>query len=305
MCLFQANARNQIVKFVQTQFKSLYADVLNLYSINMTISILGCGWLGMPLAERLIEMGFAVKGSTTSTEKLAGLAAKGIEAFLLKLDPELEGEGIEKFLDADLLFINVPPGLRMNSPDYYVSQLASLMNAVGESPIKNIIFISTTSVYPNINREVSEKDADKEHPLFKAEQFVLEQFGNERVTILRCGGLMGYDRIPAKYFAGKKGLTTGDIGVNYVHRDDVIGAVEAIIGDGVYGEILNVVAPEHPTRKAVYEKACLEHGYEMPEFVTPKEPHAFKIISPQRLLDVTGYEFKYANPLDFYYERRG
>jgi hypothetical protein len=26
-------------------------------------------------------------------------------------------------------------------------------------------------------------------------------------------------------------------------------------------------------------KFCREHNYEMPEFVTPKEPHDFKIIS--------------------------
>lgn len=270
----------------------------------MTIAILGCGWLGLPLAESFKTKGFIVKGSTTSAEKLTRLESLGIEPFLLNLNPEIEGKHSSGFFNSDLLFINIPPGLRVNSPNHYLNQLASLMKAAKSSPIKNIIFISTTSVYSELNREVAEADADEEHPLFKAEQFILQQFENSKVTILRCGGLMGYERIPAKYFAGKKGLTTGDLRVNYVHRDDVIGIVEAIIENNIWGETLNVVAPEHPTRKAVYEKACLEYGYEMPEFVSPQEPHDFKIISPQRLLDVTGYEFKYANPLDFYYERK-
>lgn len=269
----------------------------------MTISIIGCGWLGLPLGESLVKKGFTVKGSTTSTEKIDTIKAAGIQPFLLTIDPQLEGKNSEDFFDADLLFINIPPGLRFNSPDYYLEQLQSLMKAVNASRIKKIIFISTTSVYAELNRELSENDVDKEHPLYKAEQFVLENAKDKQITILRCGGLMGYDRIPAKYFAGKKGMTTGDIRVNYVHRDDVIGIVEMVINKDSWGETFNVVSSEHPTRQEVYEKACREHGYEMPEFVTAKEPHDFKIISPQKLLDETSYQFKYPNPLDFYYER--
>lgn len=45
------------------------------------ISILGCGWLGLPLAKALIENGFSVKGSTTSTDKLTALENDGITPF--------------------------------------------------------------------------------------------------------------------------------------------------------------------------------------------------------------------------------
>ncbi|MDP5122171.1 MAG: SDR family NAD(P)-dependent oxidoreductase, partial [Spirosomaceae bacterium] len=264
----------------------------------MTISILGCGWLGLPLAKSLVSKGFTVKGSTTSEGKIKELKAAKIQPFLLKLEPKIEGENVDEFFNSELLFINIPPGLRVNSADYYTQQLQSLMKAVNTSTVQKIIFISTTSVYSELNREVTEIDADQEHPLYKAEQFITQNAQNKQVTILRCGGLMGYERIPAKYFAGKKGLTTGDIRVNYVHRDDVIGIVEMIIEKEIYGETFNVVAPEHPTRKEVYEKACLEHNYEIPEFVTPKEPHDFKVISPKKLLGFTDYKFKYANPLD-------
>ena len=37
--------------------------------MNKNISILGCGWLGKPLVIKLIEEGFTVKGSTTTTRK--------------------------------------------------------------------------------------------------------------------------------------------------------------------------------------------------------------------------------------------
>ncbi len=51
----------------------------------MQISILGCGWLGVPLAESLIKKGFSIKGSTTSEEKIEILTKKGIEAFLISI----------------------------------------------------------------------------------------------------------------------------------------------------------------------------------------------------------------------------
>ena len=34
------------------------------------ISILGCGWLGLPLAKSLLAKGYKIKGSTTSESKL-------------------------------------------------------------------------------------------------------------------------------------------------------------------------------------------------------------------------------------------
>ncbi len=46
---------------------------------NQTVSILGCGWLGLPLAKALIKKGFIVKGSTTAEEHLEQLRTEGIE----------------------------------------------------------------------------------------------------------------------------------------------------------------------------------------------------------------------------------
>ena len=113
---------------------------------------------------------------------------------------------------------------------------------------------------------------------------------------------MGYERIPAKYVAGKTGLTTGEIPVNYIHRDDVIGVIEAFLQNpALWNNVYNVVAPLHPTRREVYLASCAPFGYEPPTFknggVTP-----FKIISSQKLQDALGYRFVYSNPLEFFYQ---
>ncbi len=268
------------------------------------ISILGCGWLGLPLGKSLVEKGYIVKGSTTNPEKLERIKVVGIEPFLLSLNPQIECVNVDNYLNVNTLLINIPPKIRLNKSEAHLEQIQNLIEAIKNSPIQNIIYVSSTSVYPELNREVFEEDVinpeqSASEILVKAENLLKTNFQN--LTILRCGGLMGYDRIPAKYFSGWKGLTTGNIPVNFVHRDDVIGVIELILEKQIGGEVFNVVSPQHPIRKEIYTKNCKELGFELPEFIEPTEPQPYKIISPKKLIEKTGYQFIYANPLDFSY----
>ena len=77
-----------------------------------SISILGCGWLGFPLAQSLVSEGFKVNGSTQTESKLTQLTEAGIHAFHLRLSPhEIQGD-IAHFLQSDILILNIPPGRR-------------------------------------------------------------------------------------------------------------------------------------------------------------------------------------------------
>ena len=44
----------------------------------MKIAVVGCGWLGFPLAKNFVELGNTVIGTTTSSEKLSDLQEAGI-----------------------------------------------------------------------------------------------------------------------------------------------------------------------------------------------------------------------------------
>ena len=136
------------------------------------------------------------------------------------------------------------------------------------------------------------------HTLIKVENLLKTLSRN--VTILRCGGLMGGERIPAKYFAGKT-INTGKIPVNYVHQEDVIQIITMILEQGFWNETFNIVSPEHPIREDIYLKNCEELGFQKPIFEEPSEEIPFKIISPQKLIQQTGYGFIYNNPLIFKY----
>ena len=271
----------------------------------MKISILGCGWLGFSLAQSLEKQGHKVKGSTTRLEKLSELRQAGIEPLWLQLTPEPKGIGWDYLLDCDVLIVNIPPRLERAGIEFHPAQIRNLVNLIKESSLQQVIYVSSTSVYPDLNREVNEEDVTNPSQSASPALVEVEQLiqGLSRSTlILRCGGLMGYERIPAKYVAGKTGLTTGEIPVNYIHRDDVIGVIEAFLQNpALWNNVYNVVAPLHPTRREVYLASCAPFGYEPPTFknggVTP-----FKIISSQKLQDALGYRFVYSNPLEFFYQ---
>jgi predicted dinucleotide-binding enzyme len=59
-----------------------------------TISILGCGWLGKPLALAFLTKNMKVKGSTTSSEKILPLSNTGIEAYHIAFQPEFVGDDV-------------------------------------------------------------------------------------------------------------------------------------------------------------------------------------------------------------------
>ena len=44
----------------------------------ISISVLGCGWLGLPLAQRLVNQGYLVKGSSTRQSLIVELKKSNI-----------------------------------------------------------------------------------------------------------------------------------------------------------------------------------------------------------------------------------
>jgi len=270
----------------------------------MTISILGCGWLGLPLAEHLRDQGHVIKGSTTSTDKLELLNGKNIDPYLLKLTPELECEHCQNFWDADVLVLNIPPGRgKENVEQHHRRQIQAVVEQLQTSTIDFVIFVSSTSVYPEKPGIVSEEDTvngnavrSSGNALLQAEQTLKKESAFD-TTIIRFGGLYGHDRHPAKYMAGRKNLSKGNAPVNLIHRDDCIGIIKKVIDDNVRGQTFNGVSDGHPPRKMYYPAAAKERDLEPPTFVEDKSK-GYKVVSNRKVKQVLGYEFLHPNPMD-------
>lgn len=271
----------------------------------MTISILGCGWLGLPLAERLIETGHRVKGSTTAKTKLSSLETQKIEPYLIRLDPDLQSEQCEEFWNSDILVLNIPPGRRNdNVIDFHTVQIKSVIKRLRNSPVRFVVFASSTSVYPKTGGVMEEKDAvpgkatrNSGEALLKAEQ-LLQKEQRFATTIIRFGGLYGYDRHPANYISEKKDVPHGNAPVNLIHRDDCVNIISEIITGNLRGEIFNAVSDGHPPKNQYYKIVARQAGVEPPIF-QPDSGKDYKVISNRKLKECLNYSFTYPNPLDF------
>jgi len=81
--------------------------------MNKTISILGTGWLGLPLGKKLLDQGYTVKGSTTTKENLKLLSEVGIVPFNIELkEHNIDGDILEFLKDTETLVMAFPPRLR-------------------------------------------------------------------------------------------------------------------------------------------------------------------------------------------------
>ena len=127
------------------------------------IAILGCGWVGNALKEKL---------------ELAG-----DEVNCLSRDVNMDT--LVGFYACDALIIAIPP-----SDEYLdVIEDAYFSVSLNEALDTQIIFLSSTSFY------------DGKKIIIEAEE--LAKIKEPNTVILRLGGLMGYDRIAGKYTAGK------------------------------------------------------------------------------------------------------
>jgi nucleoside-diphosphate-sugar epimerase len=223
------------------------------------ISILGCGWLGFPLAKSLIENGFSINGSTTSANKISLFTNAKINAYLLEISEDMIIGDISSFLEnSEILIIDIPPKLRGKSGENFVLKIEMLIPFIENSTVKKVLFISSTSVYPDCNSIFSEEtipqpENENGKQLLEAER-LLQKNIHFKSTIVRFGGLIGADRHPIFFLAGKQNVENPDAPINLIHLSDCIGIIYQIIKMDCFGETFNAVTPFHPSRKEYYSQ---------------------------------------------------
>ena len=278
--------------------------------MGIKISILGCGWLGLPLAKSLLSKDYEVKGSTTSESKLKVLKNAGISPFQIQLEEHQIIGNMEDFLkETDVLIIDIPPGLRReisNSNEMtFVNKIKNLIPFIEKSGIQKVIFVSSTSVYGDSNNfstslEVTEEtkpnpDTESGKQLVIAET-LFQSNPHFKTTVIRFGGLLGDDRHPVKFLAGRANVENPDAPVNMIQREDCIGVIEKVLDfarddNWEWNETFNAVAPQHPTRKAYYHKKADILNLPLPTFAEDSESKG-KMISSEKVETILGYSFQ-------------
>jgi nucleoside-diphosphate-sugar epimerase len=273
--------------------------------MNKTIALLGAGWLGEPLAHRLLRLGYAVKVATTSEEKAAHFRELGWDTYLLELFPDHINGDTEGFFKSDQLILTVPPGGRRDPEvvNTYPAKIQQALQAAKKGNVRQVLFTSSTGIYGEQEGTVTEDSplqpsTASGKALVEVESLLQESYADE-ATILRLAGLVGGDRQPGRWFAGKEDVPGGEQFVNLVHREDVLAVIERVLVDAHWGHTLNICADEHPTKADFYPTASKAIGLTAPTFVTDHQQPQGKIIDNSRGKAVLGFAYQYPNPLSF------
>ena len=230
----------------------------------------------------------------------------GIETYPFSLSDEMKRlpDHIRPLFNVDALIITLPPS--SFSSQQYCEYLAFLANQAKKQGVQHVLFTSSTSVFPDISGqfdESSQRSAETEmgKTLIQAEQ-CLFQSGILHCDILRLAGLIGKQRHPVKFLAGKHNLKQGYSPVNLVYLEDCIQAITALLMNPNGLRTYHLCAPIHPTRAEYYTKAAVFYDLSIPQFeCSDSDPK--RIIMADKICRDLGFAYRYPNPDDMLEKR--
>ena len=252
-----------------------------------SVAIVGLGWLGLPLARHLKNLGWEVKGTKRTHDGVEQMRLMRLEAYHLELTPEINADpdDVSALLNVDSLIINIPPSQYFFDLNQYVEGVQNLVNEALLQGVSHIIFISSVSVFPDISANFDESvtpqpDSDIGRALVEIENG-LAQMQDIDCDIIR--------------FAGKQDLKCGHSPVNLVHLDDCARAIQLLLETPGGYRLYHLAAPMHPTREAYYQYAAEKYGLEPPHFIN-SEQDPQRIIMAEKICHELEFVYQYPDP---------
>lgn len=269
-----------------------------------TITIVGGGWLGRPLAHFLETIGHKVFVSKTSAEGVDELGKEHLRAFQLNLDDDIASVKTSLASNQpDIVIGCFPPGFRKGRGAEYATQWKKLVEACQYAKVNRVVMVSSTTVYPNQAKEMVEEDATLElasdndafsenaQIMLQAEQSLKES--GIAYGIVRCSGLVGPMRHPSR-FAAKLKQVSDLAPANMLHLTDAIGAV-SFVATLEKSVIVNATTPNTVSKAEFYQAALNSIGSD--ESLPPVVHIADKRILADSLIQL-GYRFHHQHTLE-------
>ncbi|MEM6836008.1 MAG: SDR family oxidoreductase [Cyanobacteria bacterium P01_C01_bin.120] len=240
--------------------------------MGQNLAVIGCGYVGRVLAEYWQQQGHSVTGTATTAQRVDELRTVLTDATVVRGIDAAAVAAVSQ--DQTAVVVSVaPPQIQANNLTIYAAtylpiahNLAKII-ASARQPFQ-VIYLSSCSVYGDRQGAW----VDETTPIFptteriqiiqKAEQTLLQVASqNQRVCILRLGGIYGPGRELLKRYGGLAGKTLpgkGDRIVNWIHLADIVGAIEFARANQLSG-IYNVVDDSVMTVREQVALVCGQH----------------------------------------------
>lgn len=236
----------------------------------MNVAIIGCGYVGYAAAKLWQQkMTVIVTATTTTPERLLDLQVVSQKTAILKgNDPE----GIKSILKSqDVVLLSIGRKGGSSNEETYLDTAKTLTEVLEDknSSVQQLIYTSSCSVYGNqkgslVNEETEiTPSSDAEKVLLETEKILLSASSKQlRVCIFRLGGIYGPNRELLKIYSRIAGTTLpghGNQPANWIHLDDIVGAIEFARLHKLQG-IYNLVDDANLLRREVIERVCNQYN---------------------------------------------
>lgn len=267
----------------------------------MNVAIIGCGYVGYAVAQYWQQkLNLVISATTTTPERVPALQAVAGKVVVTQgNDPE----GLKSILqNQDTVLLSVGARDANLYEETYLHTAKTLVSILPQFPrISQLIYTGSHSVYGDRNGVWVDEETPpappnvNAHILRKTEEILLSAAGeNLRVCILRLGGIYGPGRELVKIFGRVAGTTrpgNGEDITNWVHLDDIVGAIEFARHQRLQG-IYNLVDDAHLTSRELLDTVFTKH--DLPNVIWDTNNKILRPyntwVSNQKLKDA-GYQF--------------
>ncbi len=235
----------------------------------MNVAIIGCGYVGYQVAQYWHQnMNFVVNVTTTSPERVPALQSVS-QRVVVTCGNNLDNlKLVLQNQDVVLLSVGAKDG-EVYEETYLQTAQALVSSLQHIKSVKQLIYTGSYAVYGDrngvwVDEETPLAPANLNAQILRKTEDILLSASNEnlRVCIFRLGGIYGTARELIKIFGRYSGATrpgNGEDITNWIHLDDIVGAIEFARQHRLQG-IYNLVDDAHLTSREVLDRLFEKHN---------------------------------------------
>ncbi|MEL6551942.1 MAG: SDR family oxidoreductase [Cyanobacteria bacterium J06621_11] len=268
----------------------------------MKAAIIGCGYVGMAIAQYWRAKGIDVLATTTREKRVEELSALADSVKVLTgTDTEQLKEALS---DRQVVLLSVASKRGASYADTYLNTARTIAQVLPQTPVEQLIYTSSCSVYGDHQGAwVTElmppiPATDNGKIIEKTEAALISAITpQQKVCILRLGGIYGPGRTLKKIYSRAAGTTRpgkGEEATNWVHLNDIVEGIDWAREKQLAG-IYNLVQEEVPTVRELIGRVCDRHHL-TPVKWDENQPSTRKNVRVSNAkIKGTGYQFVHPN----------
>jgi len=271
------------------------------------VLILGCGYTGLTLAQRLAFRGVPVVGTTRSAERASIIRTRGAQPILFEAG---QWEALAPWRGRTSAVVQmIPPA--MGPGGAFEDLTAELLHRLADWGLDAFVYVSSTSVYGDLGGEIADEDTPcaPDSPRGAARRSVEARVLASALPamVVRPAGIYGPGRSQLHRIArgAYRLVAGGESYTNRIHVSDLAAILDAAIARGEPGRIYLGSDREPATQREVVDHIVATWGLPRPADMPLAEARirlsrdvlamitGSKRLDPSRTLEALGITLRY------------